>query len=270
MPSPRVYPAHAIVLRRINLGETDKILTLLTREKGKLSAVAKGARRPASRLVGATELFGHCRMLLAVGQNLDVVTQVEVRNAFPRIRNSLEKIAAASYMTELVDHFTEERLPHEEVFDLLLTGLTVLDALDDPGLIATAFTLQLLAASGYTPSLSECARCHNRDVEFTGFSPVLGGVVCRTCRLAVKDSLHAAPDALDAARALLGWDLPSAARLELTDHARGQVLRLIRAFLKFRSDRPMKSARFLDELLAARKLDAATDAGGARDADPLG
>ena len=260
MPSPRVYPAHAIVLRRINLGETDKILTLLTREKGKLNAVAKGARRPASRLVGATELFGYCRMLMAVGQNLDVVTQVEVRQSFPHLRHSLEKIAAASYMTELVDHFSEERLPHEEIFDLLLTGLTVLDMLDDPGLIVTAFTLQLLAVAGYTPVFSECARCHADDGEFHAFSASMGGVVCRVCRASVKDAIPAAPESLDAARALLAWQLPQASQLELSDRARGQVLRLIRAFLNYRTDRPMKSARFLDELLAAQKMEEAAAA----------
>lgn len=255
MPSPRVYPANAIVLRRANLAETDKIVTLLTREKGKLSAVAKGSRRPTSRLAGATELFGYCRMLLAVGQNLDVVTQVEVRESFAHLRNDLEKIAAASYMAELVDHFTEERLPHPEVFDLLLSGLYVLNALDDPALIATAFSLQMLAVAGYTPSFAECVRCHTRDVEFTAFSPAMGGVVCRSCRMSVKDALHAAPETLDAARALLAWDLPRASRLDISNRARGQLLRLVRAFLHFRTERPIKSARFLDELMAARTLD---------------
>lgn len=269
MPSPRVYPAHAIVLRRINLGETDKILTLLTREKGKLGAVAKGSRRPTSRFVGATELFGYCRMLLAVGQSLDVVTQVEVRQSFPHLRVNLEKIAAASFMTELVDHFTEERQPQEEIFDLLLTGLTVVDMLDDPGLIVTAFTLQLLAVAGYTPELAECVRCGEKGV-YPAFSPAMGGVVCRACRPSVKDAMRVSPEALDAARALLAWRLPDAAQLELTDAARAQTLRLIRAFLLYRTDRPLKSARFLDELLAARTMEAAARRDDAPDGESPG
>jgi DNA repair protein RecO (recombination protein O) len=260
MAAPRVYRAHGIVLRRINLGETDKILTLLTREKGKLSAVAKGARRPASRLAGATELFNYCRAILAVGQNLDVLTQAEVRQSFPRLRTDLEKITAASYMTELVDHFTEERLPHQEVFDLLLSGLYVLNTQDDAGLLVAGFSLQLLAAAGYTPSLQACARCRRADVGFTAFSATIGGVVCRDCRASVKDSMYMAPESLEAVRALLAWELPRAARLEISDRARAQVLKLVRAFLLFRSERPLKSARFLDELLAAKALQTAAAA----------
>jgi len=259
MASPRVYRAHSIVLRRINLGETDKILTILTREKGKLSAVAKGARRPASRLAGATELFNYDRLLLAVGQNLDVVTQAEVRQSFPSLRRNLEKIAAASYLTELVDHFTEERLPHEEVFDLLLSGLYVLNSQEEVGLLVASFSLQLLAAAGYTPVFNACARCHRPDAPLAAFSAAMGGAICRDCRPSVKDAIFTAAESLDAARALLGWELPQAARLEVTDRARGQVLRMVRSFLLYRSERPLKSARFLDELLAARALQGAAE-----------
>lgn len=259
MPSPRVYRANAIVIRRINLGETDKILTLLTREKGKLSAVAKGARRPASRLAGATELFNYCRALLAVGQNLDVVTQVEVRQSFPKLRHDLVKIAAASYMTELVDHFTEDRLPHEEVFDLLLSGLYVLNSQEDVGLLIAAFSFQLMAAAGYTPIFDVCARCRSASAPLVAFSPSVGGTICRDCRPGVKDSLFTAPDSLDAARALLAWELPQAAQLQVSDRARAQALRIVRAFLLYRSERPLKSAHLLDELLATRLLQATAD-----------
>ncbi|HEY3267145.1 MAG TPA: DNA repair protein RecO [Armatimonadota bacterium] len=250
----RVYRANAIVLRRINLAETDKIVTLFTREKGKLGAVAKGARRPASRLAGATELFGYVRVLLAVGQSLDVITQVEVRKSFPDIRRNLDKIAAASYMTELADIFTDERHPNPDLFDLLLSALHVLNTQSDVALLATAFSLQTLSEAGYHPSFDVCARCGGADTEFTGFSPTAGGAICRSCRMSVKDAFAAAPESLDAARSLLTWELPQAARLELTPRARVQALRMARAFLLLRAERPLKSARFLDELLAARKL----------------
>lgn len=254
MPSPRVYRANAIVLRRINLGETDKILTLLTREKGKLSAVAKGARRPASRLSGATELFNYFRALLAVGQNLDVLTQAEVRQSFPKVRHNLEKIAAAGYMTEMADHFTEERLPQEDVFDLLLSALYVLNSQDGVGLLVTAFTLQLMAAAGYTPDFDACVRCRRPDAPLIGFSSAMGGAICRDCRPSVKDSLFAAPESLEAARKLMAMQLPNAARQQVPERVRGQVLKIVRAFLLYRCERPLKSARFLDEILAAGRL----------------
>src|SRR5581483_4451126 len=104
-----VYKATGLVLHRLNLGETDKILTLYTREHGKLSAVVKGARRPTSRLSGATELFTLSRLLLATGKSLDIVTQCEIRETFPRLRADLDLLARATYFCELLDRLTLER-----------------------------------------------------------------------------------------------------------------------------------------------------------------
>ena len=103
MAQSRVYKAHALVLKRFSVGETDRILTLFTREYGKLSAIAKGSRRELSRIAAATEPFTYSRLLLAVGQNLDVLTQGEVREAFHSSRSDLTRIAYASYFAELVN-----------------------------------------------------------------------------------------------------------------------------------------------------------------------
>src|SRR5215468_2707066 len=101
------YTTTGLVLHRLNLGETDKILTLYTREHGKLSAVAKGARRAGSRLSGATELFTDSKFLLATGKTLDIVTQCEIRESFPALRNDLERLARATYFCELLDRMTQ-------------------------------------------------------------------------------------------------------------------------------------------------------------------
>src|SRR5438105_2657604 len=125
MPVQRVYKAHTIILKRIAVGETDKIVTLFTREHGKLNAIAKGARRATSRLVGGTEPLTYARMLLAVGQNLDVLTQSEVQQAFLELRHDLAKLGHATYLLELTNAALEERQPHPELFDLLLAALHV-------------------------------------------------------------------------------------------------------------------------------------------------
>ena len=93
-----VYKVNAVVLRRTDLGETDRILRLLTKEAGKVDAVAKGARRGMSRLSGATELFTFSRMLLAVGKSLDIVSQCEIRETFPALRDDLSHLARATYL----------------------------------------------------------------------------------------------------------------------------------------------------------------------------
>src|SRR5437588_6301396 len=97
----RVYQAEVVVLRRTSFGETDRILVLFSREKGKLSAIAKGARRSLSRLGGGTEPFTQSSVQLAVGQNLDVLTQCRVERSFPALRRDLEKMGYASYLIEM-------------------------------------------------------------------------------------------------------------------------------------------------------------------------
>src|SRR5947208_15843140 len=171
----RVYKAQAIVLRRISFGETDRILTLFTREYGKLSAIAKGARRSVSRLAAATEPLTHSRMLLAVGQNLDVLTQGEVREAFHEIRKDLTKISYASYFAELVNASVEERQPHQDLFDLPLSGFYMLERTDVPDLVARMFELQALRLLGYQPELRRCVRdAAPLQSPGIGFSPSRG------------------------------------------------------------------------------------------------
>src|SRR5256885_1777053 len=106
-----IYKVNAIVLRRMDLGETDRILRLLTRECGRVDVVAKGARRGTSRLSGATELFTHSRMMLATGKTLDIVSQCEIRESFPPLRSNLPSLSRAAYLCELVERFMEEREP---------------------------------------------------------------------------------------------------------------------------------------------------------------
>src|SRR5216684_9309983 len=119
----RTYRAEAIVLKTIDFGETDRILTLLTRHFGKVSVVAKGIRKPTSRLAGHAEPLTHATYQLARGRNLDVLTGAESRALYPTLREDLPSIAAGWYVAELVDRFTADRVPSAPLFDLLETAL---------------------------------------------------------------------------------------------------------------------------------------------------
>src|SRR3989442_3918107 len=186
-----VYKANAIVLRRSDLGETDRILRLLTRERGKVDAVAKGARRGTSRLSGATELFTLSRMLLAEGKTLDIVSQCEIRESFPGLRNDLGLLARATYLCELVDRFAVEGEPNPDIFDLLLSGLYLLQRpLKDRDVIVHSFELHLLAERGYRTELDLCVRCGGKIAGGrTAFSPSLGGLLCAQDRFAADDAI---------------------------------------------------------------------------------
>ncbi len=175
-----VYRAEAIVIRRAPLGETDRVVTLFCRDQGKVAAVARGARRPGSRLAGRVEVFSHVRALLAVGRTLDVVTQVEVVASHSRVREDLDRLGAAFFAAEVVDRATADRQPAPEVFDVLDRALRAIEE-GDPELAALWAGARVLAYSGYAPRLDRCQVC-GRAAPGGALSHALGGVVCGTHR----------------------------------------------------------------------------------------
>src|SRR5437588_542138 len=117
------YQADAIVLRRLDYGEADRILTLLTREHGKLAVIAKGARRAKARSAGSLDLFARSRMMLAKGRNLDVVAQVQRIGDVRHISGDLQRTAYASLVAEVVDKVVEDRHPVDDIFELVVATL---------------------------------------------------------------------------------------------------------------------------------------------------
>ena len=128
VPVPRRYVTDAIVLSRFDLGEADRVLTLITPEHGKLKAIAKGIRRPTSRLGGSLEPFAELNVALARGRTFDVVTEVRVGHAWLRLRDRLESAATAWYLAELADRSLEERHEAQPLYALLRRAYELLDA----------------------------------------------------------------------------------------------------------------------------------------------
>jgi DNA repair protein RecO (recombination protein O) len=153
VPRPRTYRVEAIVLRRVDFGEADRVLVLYTRERGKLAVVAKGVRRISSRMGGHLELFTDAELQLAKGANLDVVTQADTRNPFRAVREDLTRTSTAYLIVELTDALTEEAMEHRELFDLLVTTFGALETSDDPRLIAVHFQVSLLDVAGFRPGI---------------------------------------------------------------------------------------------------------------------
>jgi len=259
MAQSRVYKAHALVLKRFSVGETDRILTLFTREYGKLSAIAKGSRRELSRLGAATEPFTYSRLLLAVGQNLDVLTQGEVREAFHASRSDLTRIAYASYFAELVNASLEERQPNPDLFDLMLSCLYILEQATMPDLIARLFELQSLRLLGYEPQLRQCVR-DGAPLQGPGlgFNPSRGGALCARCADETPGTLPMSGAALEIMRRLLDAEPGSSQggaaaleRLRPNQAQRSELARLLVPYVRQRSEAPLRSLGFIEELRVA-------------------
>lgn len=179
---PRVYRTEAIVLRRMDLGEADRLLTLFTPGEGKVKAIAKGVRRPNSKKSGHLEPFSRSRLMLARGRNLDIITQAEAINQFPNLQTDLERLGAAAYLVELIDRFTVEEGGSEPLYDLLLAALLQLDNQVPLAPLARYFELRMLDLVGYRPELFQCVGC-GQEIEARDqyFSAVEGGILCPNC-----------------------------------------------------------------------------------------
>ena len=250
------YAATGLVLHRLNLGETDKILTLYTQEQGKLSAVAKGARRSNSRMSGATELFTLSRFLLGTGKSLEIVTQCEIRESFPALRNDLLSLARATYLCELLDRMTLERdtLASAELLDLTVSALTLLTHPSTyPDAIVHAYELHLLELQGYAPALDSCVRCGNPlDRRPVGFSPSQGGVLCSSDRYRADDAISLTQESLSLLQTLRIAESETLFTLSPSPKSAAEIAKALRWYIRFRTSRDLKSADFLDQLRAGQ------------------
>lgn len=178
----RNYRLQAVVLRRRNLGESDRILTVFSRELGKHRFVAKGVRRPGSRLAGHSEPFMQSRFFLARTRGLPLLTQAETINVFRHLRTSERAIAVAGLITERVETLTAEDEAAPQVYALIENSLELLDSDADPERVLLIFDLLLLQETGFRPSLQKCVECGQLlDAVPNAFSMERGGFVCHRC-----------------------------------------------------------------------------------------
>ncbi len=182
MTRQRLYRTPAVILKRMDLGEADRIVTLYSRDVGKIRAVAKGVRRTTSRSAGHLEPFTLSDVMFAVGRELDVISQADTLEAFRQVREDLVLTAHAYYLAEVVDLLTEDRMENRAVFDALVEGLRDLADNADSRLVLIIFHLRLLEALGYRPELRECVSCRATiEPDRNQFSPQVGGVLCPGC-----------------------------------------------------------------------------------------
>jgi DNA repair protein RecO (recombination protein O) len=145
----RSYRTTGIVLRQLNLGEADRLLTLYTQDRGKLRLTAKGIRKSKSRKVGSLELFNLVEVLVAQGKNLGLITEAGVLENFNQWRRNLIKVAVAHYFCELVDRLTPEEQSNEKIFDLLKESLSALIEIDNLKNLVRQFEENLLDELGF-------------------------------------------------------------------------------------------------------------------------
>jgi DNA repair protein RecO (recombination protein O) len=239
----------AIILQHSDWGEADRILRLFTREHGKLRAIAKGARKMKSRKAGHLEPFMRSRLMLAKGRDMWIVTQAEVLDQYPSLREDLQATATAAYVIELLDRLTYEEGPNWQLFDLVSKTLDRLVAQTDPFVPVHYYEMRILDLTGYRPLLFECASCRKEiKAEDQFFSAELGGVLCPSCGARKADSRMISMDALRYMRHFQRSSYAEALRADPSPNVRQEVETILNHYLTYLLERGLNSTEFLKQI----------------------
>ncbi len=267
-----LYRDDGIVLRTQDLGEADRIITVLARRTGRIRAVGKGVRRTKSRFGARLEPFTHVDLLLYEGRSLDIVTQADSLRAYGEpLASDYPRYTAGVAMLETAERFTpEERQPAQRQFLLLVGGLRALGAGEHGArLVLDAFLLRSLAVAGYAPALEECAVCGSPEVSAVkgdgegatakggrgggraakgggsrAFAIAAGGLTCRSCRPAGAATPSAHTITLMGALLRGDWPLADASLPRHQVECSG----LVAAYLQWHLEHSIRSLRHVEHV----------------------
>ena len=250
-----VFSTPAVLLRRIDFGDYDVIVTLFTRHRGKISAIAKSAKRSTKRFSGILELFSALEVVCSSGRGkgLPVLQEAVLIHPFSKIRADILRTAYASFWAEMMYEWTEEGIQLIDHYDLLLHALTVLDLRNMPeAAVSVLFQMRFLALSGYAPDLVGCSVCRRpveeiQDPSFR-FDLKKGGLVCSRCAPDASRTLNLHRGTIKQLQWIKGRELNTAGRLRFTPQAIKEGENLLEAFGPYHLGKVPKSLSFLQQI----------------------
>ena len=249
MTKPRNYQTEAIIIKKTKLGEADRILTLYTPHLGKIQAVAKGVRRPRSKMSGHLELLTHSLVSLVRGRNLDTVTGCRTINSFLPLKSDLWLTSCGLYCIELVNQFTADHIENYPLFQLLLETMHHLCGAGDNELVLRYYELHLLNEVGYRPQLQKCVFCHRTLQPITNsFCSSAGGMLCPDCSQSQYLARPVSVDGQKVLRWLQNSDYDTVSKQKINRELSRKIENVMRGYLKYLLEREVKSAAWLDTL----------------------
>lgn len=243
----RSFRTQALILRRRHFGEADRLLTLITPDHGKIDAVAKGARKPASKKTGHVELYTRADVLISRGRELDILTQAEMIEPYLPLRENLERGAYASYAAELLDRFTftgDSDL--RGLFALLDETFARLSSDPDPRLATRYYEMHLLERVGFRPELNECVLSHVPiTAEDQFFSYVEGGVVSPAAAHQAGQLVALSLPVLKLLRHLQRSPYPQVRELKVTPAQHAEIERIMLGYISYLLESKLQSVDFI-------------------------
>lgn len=240
------YQTEAIVLAVRDWRGADKMVTLFTRDFGKVTAVAYGLRQPKNRLAGSVQPFSQIDAALSPGKNVDTLRFCELIESNRLLREDLQKMAYAALVSEVVAELWPEREAQPEAFETVCAAMQLL-AQRNPRIAALAACWQLAVLAGYHPELDRCVRCGASDqAVLPAFDPGAGGLLCSNC--CQSGHLPFADGSRSLLQRLLVLDLTEPERFTATALAVAQTEAALLCFLEQRLDKPLQSLSFIRSL----------------------
>ncbi|MDA8352241.1 MAG: DNA repair protein RecO [Firmicutes bacterium] len=236
-----------IVLRTRDYGESNKVVILFTREQGKLAAMARGAKKPKSRLGGATQPFTMGQYLCFIGSGMATVSQADILESHHPLRFDLILASYASYLTEFLDRMTVEKEPAPALYELLLSTFEMMEDGVDPDILARIFELKVLETAGYRPVLDGCMVCGATDRPVK-FSVRQGGFLCLHCADRDPRALSLSPAAARIIKTLQRVTPDRLGNVQVKEETKQQLERALRSFVDEYVDVRLKSRDFLDRV----------------------
>lgn len=242
----------AVVIGRLNYGESDLIVTFYTRDFGKLRGIAKGAKRSGKRFVNALDIF--CRSLLyfskKTGEELIIVENCDVIQHFEKLRSSTEKTTVASYITELVDAFTPEGKPQRTIYSELCGFLTLLEGNAPPSTLSLFFSARLLKLTGFQPVLDHCTQCKlpvSKGIRYS-FAKEDGGVVCEKCYTGELPVLSMSLGTIKTLHLTMRVPLSRLHHIQLSQTMAEEARNALKSFILHITGKELKSLKVLEQI----------------------
>ncbi len=230
-----------IIISENNLNDFDKMLIILTPGMGKISCVAKGARRPRSLLLGGTQLLCFADYVLYKGANLYRMNSCDTIEVFYPIRTDIEKLEYASYITKIVRDVTEENQNSYRVLQLFLNTLYVISEKDlDLNFVVSIFKIRLLSILGFEPNIKKCANCEEKNCEFTHFSIKDNGFICESCARQDTSSITMSKNTKSAIEYIIGSDIKKIFSFDIPEKDKKELQLISKIYLNEKLEKEYK------------------------------
>ena len=246
-----LYKTEGIVLKSTEFEEADKIVTIYTKNYGKISAIAKGVRKIKSKFGSSLEILTHSIFLIYKGRNIDIVSQTEILESFFSTSKEVIKFAFAVNCVEMVNKLTEEREINIGLFNLLKEVLHYLRKTDDPKLLTLSFKWQTISLLGYRPSINHCCRCNKsvEDQKEMYFNIKEGGLLCNNCVAEDKEEcINVSLYFVKLLRKILITHLSTISNATIPDNKIKELEKITNIYIGYHSEKSFKTDGFLKTL----------------------